>query len=236
MQIQNKIKADIIKTDSGEIKLSPDIIRQYLVNGNGKVTDQEVMMFLGLCKGQRLNPFIKEAYLIKYGDSSPATVVVSKDVFMKRAVKNPDFNGIESGVIVLSQDGDVIKKPGALYVKGVEQLIGAWAKVYRKSWAHPLEVEVNYDEYVGLVNGKPNRQWSSKPATMIVKVAKSQALREAFIEDLQGMYDDSEMNVDVGDIQTQPIQEQQVVMEQPKAMQQEYKESIPEVVDGNDIF
>ncbi len=227
-------KVDIIKTDSGEIKLSPQIIRQYLVNGNGKVTDQEVMMFLGLCKGQRLNPFTKEAYLIKYGDSSPATVVVSKDVFMKRAVKNPDFNGIESGVIVLNQDNEIVHKTGALYVKDFEKLIGAWATVHRKSWQHPLTVEVNYDEYVGLVSGKPNRQWSSKPATMIVKVAKAQALREAFVEDLGGMYDDSEMNVDITNLQ----QEGQVVAEVNEVEQtkQAYKESIPKVENGNDVF
>ena len=61
---------------NGEIvKLSPDTIKRYLVSGNGNVTDQEIMMFLGLCKYQHLNPFLREAYLIKYGDRSPATMV-----------------------------------------------------------------------------------------------------------------------------------------------------------------
>ena len=47
------------------VKLSPAIIRNYLVNGNGNVSDQEVVMFLNLCKFNRLNPFLQEAYLIK---------------------------------------------------------------------------------------------------------------------------------------------------------------------------
>lgn len=39
------------------VKISPNMIRKYLVNGNGAVTDAEVMMFLSLCKFQKLNPF-----------------------------------------------------------------------------------------------------------------------------------------------------------------------------------
>ena len=204
------------------------------------MTDQEAMMFLGLCKGQKLNPFIKEAYLIKYGDKQPATMVVSKDVFMKRAIKNPDFEGIESGVIVLNSYGEVEYKKGAFYLKDREQLVGAWATVHRKSWKYPISLEVNYDEYVGRkTNGEVNSQWASKPATMIIKVAETQALRKAFVEDLQGMYDESEMNVTVENNVVEVVgtpQVKQEIVDAPKQLQQEYKESIPEVVDGNDIF
>lgn len=232
MQQQANKGVKVIKTDSGEIKLSVATIKQYLVNGNGNITDQEAMMFLGLCEGQRLNPFIKEAYLIKYG-SSPATMVVSKDVFMKRAIKNPDFDGIESGVIVINQHGDVEYKKGALYIKSMETLVGAWATVYRKSWSHPVSVEVNFEEYVGRKgNGEINAQWASKPATMIIKVAKTHALREAFVEDLQGMYDESEMQIDVTDLSNQPI----IDVQPEPTPQQAYKESIPVVDNGNDIF
>lgn len=241
---QNQNKAvKVIKTDSGEIKLSIHTIKQYLVNGNGKITDQEAMMFLGLCEGQRLNPFIKEAYLIKYSDKNPATMVVSKDVFMKRAIKNPDFEGIESGVIVLNEHGEVEYKKGAFYLKNREQLVGAWATVHRKSWKYPISLEVNYDEYVGYKsNGEVNAQWASKPATMIIKVAETQALRKAFVEDLQGMYDESEMNVTVESnnaaevIETQTPQIKQEVIESPKTPQETYQESIPVVENGNDIF
>lgn len=240
MQQQNNKGVEVIKTDSGEIKLSIQTIRQYLVNGQGNVTDQEAMMFLGLCKGQKLNPFIKEAYLIKYGDKQPATMVVSKDVFMKRAIKNPDFEGIESGVIVLNSYGEVEYKKGAFYLKDREQLVGAWATVHRKSWKYPISLEVNYDEYVGRkTNGEVNSQWAPKPATMIIKVAETQALRKAFVEDLQGMYDESEMNVTVENNVVEVVgtpQVKQEIVDAPKQLQQEYKESIPEVVDGNDIF
>jgi len=217
VQVQNQDRSvRKFQTDTGEVKLSPAIIKQYLVNGNGAISDQEALMFLKLCEGQKLNPFIKEAYLIKYGNNTPATMVVSKDVFMKRAAKHQDFNGLESGVIV-SKQGEIEYKQGAFYNSQTEQIVGAWAKVHRKSWALPIIAEVNFDEYVGkkkdfktgeeVVNG----QWASKPATMITKVAETQALRKAFVEDLQGMYDESEMNVTIEQQDLITIPEQRVI-------------------------
>ena len=44
---------------------------------------------------------------------------------------------------------------------------------------------------------------------MITKVAKAQALREAFIEDLSGMYEQEEMNADIT-LDTSPIQENEI--------------------------
>lgn len=46
-------------------------------------------MFINLCKYAGLNPWLKEAYCIKYGNE-PATMVVGKEAFMKRAEKLMD--------------------------------------------------------------------------------------------------------------------------------------------------
>ena len=73
---ENQIMA--FKVGNDEVKLSPAIIRKYLVNGQGTVSDQEVVYFMHLCKSRQLNPFTKEVYLIKFG-SEPATMVVSRD-------------------------------------------------------------------------------------------------------------------------------------------------------------
>ena len=37
------------KANGEDVKLSPKMIKDYLVAGNGQVTDQEVVMFLSLC-------------------------------------------------------------------------------------------------------------------------------------------------------------------------------------------
>ena len=70
----------------------------------------------------------------------------------------------------------------------------------------------NYNDIQTVVNaqrgrkndGTVNRQWSGKPATMIRKVAKMQALREAFPEDLQGMYAAEEVDSGISDEQIAP--------------------------------
>ena len=157
------------------IELSPKIIRDYLVSGDkSKVSDQEIQMFLELCKYQRLNPFLREVYLIKYGNS-PATMVTGKETFLKRAVKNPRYEGHQTGIL---DNGQV-----------------AWAEVYVHNYQVPIKCEVDYDEYVGLrQDGSPNRMWTTKPRTMLKKVALVQALREAFPEDFGGLYSQEEIN------------------------------------------
>ena len=91
MTNQNAVMASPIsfEVNGSEVKLSGNTVRQYLVRGNGNVSDQEVVMFMNLCKFQKLNPFLNEAYLIKFG-SQPSQIIVSKEAFMKRAEANPN--------------------------------------------------------------------------------------------------------------------------------------------------
>ena len=190
-----------------EVKLSPAIVKNYLVNGNGNITDQEINYFMHLCRARKLNPFVKEVYLIKYG-TQPAAMVVSRDALEKRAIKHKDYNGKKTGLWILKKDtGELEKRDGTIYVKSKEEIIGAWCTVYRKNWENPVTVEVNFDEYVQRKSdGKPNTNWENKPVTMITKVAKDQALREAFIEDLDGMYEAEEIGVNESELDNTPVQ------------------------------
>lgn len=190
---QNKITT--IKTDTGDIQLSSQVVRDYLVAGGGEVSNQEIKLFIALCSAQKLNPFIKEAHLIKYGNS-PATMVVSKDVYQKRADKNPDYKGKKAGIIVISQKGEIDYRVGTFYIPDAETLVGGWCEVYRKD-REPERVEVSLSEYIGRKkDGTVNSQWSGKPATMIRKVAVAQCLREAFPTEFQGLYVPEEMDVE----------------------------------------
>ena len=157
-------------------------------------------MFLNLCRFQHLNPFLREAYLIKFGNQ-PATIVTGKDAITKRAMRNPKFAGQQAGVVIYHDDsGELEYRNGSLLMAG-EQLVGGWAKVYVKGYDVPIEAVVSYQEYVGTKNdGTVNGQWSKKPATMIRKVALVQALREAFPEDLGGLYASEEMNIELDEM------------------------------------
>ena len=202
---QNKLT---IKYDSNgeEVKLSPSIVKNYLVSGDGNVSNQEIVMFINLCKAQHLNPFLREAYLIKFGNS-PASIVTGKEVFTKRARRNKDYAGMQAGIIVQKSDGSTENRIGTVRLSG-ENIVGGWAKVFIKGYDVPVEMTVSFDEYVGLKsNGEVNKQWSKKPATMIRKVAMVQALREAFPEDLQGMYDRDEISLDVENLPEQPVEQ-----------------------------
>ena len=204
---ERKMSEEIVRyqTESGEVALSPEIVKKYLVSGKPeKVTEEEVMMFLNLCKYQRLNPFIREAYLVKYSDNQPASMVVGKDTLLKRAARNPHFDGLTAGVIV--RRGDQITQRIGSLVLDDEDLVGGWAKVYRKDWKAPVEVTVSLREYKKtLPDGRPMANWSSMPATMIRKVALAQALREAFPEDFSQLYAAEEMPVDESQLDETPI-------------------------------
>ena len=179
--------------DGQEIKLTPKIVQEYIVGTEAKITNQEFKLFTELCKVRKLNPFLREAYLIKYSDKQPAQIVVGKDAILKRAVLNPNYDGMSSGIIVQKEDGSIEERQGTFRL-GNEQLVGGWARVFRKDWSHPIYSSVSFGEVAQKTsNGSYNSNWSNKGATMVEKVAKVRALRETFVEDLGGMYEAEEM-------------------------------------------
>lgn len=210
MNNQNNELTVKYEIDGTEIKLTPSIVQQYIVGTNAKITLPEFKMFTELCKVRKLNPFLKEAYLIKYSEKQPASIVVGKDAILKRAVLNDKYDGMESGIIVLDSKGIDMERQGT-FKKENETLVGGWAKVYRKDWTHPIYASVAIDEVIQKKNdGTPNANWTKQPATMIEKVAKVRALREAFVEDLAGMYEAEEMNTDLPEVQEPIIQQEDI--------------------------
>ena len=164
---------DVAVRQAPEVNM--EVIKKYICP---KATDQEAFMFMQLCKAQGLNPFLKEAYLIKYGDEA-ATIITGKDTFMKRADKLPQYDGFKAGIIVLSQ-GKVTHREGAFFVVG-EELLGGWAEVYRKDRSQTFRNEVSLKEYERKKkDGSLMSSWRTMPATMIRKVPLVQSLREAF--------------------------------------------------------
>lgn len=214
--------AVVYDIDGEQIRLTPSIVQQYIVgDGNGKITLPEFKFFTELCKVRKLNPFLKEAYCIKFG-SNPAQIVVGKDAVLKRAVLNPSFDGIESGVIVQNlETGAIIERPGTFYLKESEKLVGGWAKVYRKDWKYPTYCSVAFDEVAQKKSsGALNTNWANKGGTMVEKVAKVRALRETFVEDLGGMYEADEMPSAVRADDNFPVEPEIIPQEEPEIVQQ----------------
>lgn len=214
------------KADNGQdITVTEQDVRDLMAaNGNAmdNVTSQEVKMFLRLCQSQRLNPFTRDAYIVKYGNQ-PATVIAGKDAFVKRATRNKKYRGHEAGITVMrvvkrnqnsGAERVIDRREGSMLLEG-ETLIGGWCKVYLDGYACPIFDEVALSEYSAPDKYGKNG-WSRMPATMIRKVALCHALREAFPEDLGGLYGAEEMD--------------QANSEQCPAPQQPQEDEEPEVI------
>lgn len=183
------------EVDGQRVKLTQSIVQNYIVGNQANITPQEFKLFAELCQARKLNPFLREAYLIKYSDKQAAQMVVSKDVVLKRAVLHPQYDGKESGVIVRTADGSIIERAGCFVDSSNESLLGGWCKVYRKDWKRPEYMSVSLDEVASRKSdGTFNTNWATKSATMVEKVAKVRALREAFVEEFGGMYIEDEVN------------------------------------------
>lgn len=185
----NEKGAITYKVGGQDVKLSYSIVRNYLTRGNTNVPDQDIVQFMQICKFNTLNPFIGEAYLVKYDASSPAQMVVSKEALMKRAEANEHYKGYKAGVIVKHKDGDVEHIEGAFRLPD-DLLLGGWAEVFRDDKDVPAKISVSMVEY-----DRNQSTWKKMPCTMIRKVALAQALREAFPIQLGAMYIPEEKGV-----------------------------------------
>ena len=180
-----------IETAGGDhFSVSFEEVRHFICE---KATDAECKIFLETCRAYRLNPFTREAYLIHYdnkNDDTPCTIVLGKNCYLQMAERHPAYDGFEAGVIVLNESG-VEYREGSIVYEG-EELLGGWARVYRKDRTRPSYDEVKFSEYN---TGKS--LWAAKPVTMIRKVALVHALREAFPSTYGLTYDESEIGVEV---------------------------------------
>lgn len=182
---------EIEAMDGQRMTVTFDDVRNFICK---EATIAECRIFLETCKQYHLNPFTKEAYLIHYdnknGDTA-STIVLGKTCYMKMAEAHPQYDGFEAGVIVFVPEvGELIHREGSIIYKG-EELVGGWAKTYRKDRSRPFYEEVNFSEY-----DTKKSLWVTKPATMIRKVALVHTLREAFPATFGGLIDESEVPVE----------------------------------------
>ncbi len=169
--------------------LTPQDIINYI---NPKATEQEAYLFAEFCRRKGADPMTKQVYLAIFenekGDRN-VSFIAGKEYFTEKAETHPQFDGFEAGIIVrLKEGGELIHREGTFYLPSEELLLGGWASVHRKDRKVPTKAEVVLAEYN---TGKKN--WMKMPGTMIRKVALVQALREAFPQNLGGMYDRAEM-------------------------------------------
>lgn len=173
-------------SDGTQVTLSPEIVARDILGAGNDISDRQMASFIAKCQARHLNPLAGDCYLTVF--KGQATVIVSKDYFVRTATQQPTFDGIKAGVVVKTRDGELLYREGSIVGSTTERLVGGWAEVYDKGRSHPSRAEVSLAEY-----DQHNAMWESKPATMIRKVALVQAIREAYPGVFGGLYDRDEM-------------------------------------------
>lgn len=170
-----------------KIKLSLKIIQDFIAipTRSGKqCSERDAMRFMMLCRARALNPFEGDAYLQGYDTKEGPcfSLITAHQAFLKRAEVNPEYDGMESGVI-LTVDGEIVEREGDFFVDQKETLVGGWARVHFKNRRVPCYRRLRLSSFK-----KPFGVWDNNPEGMIVKCAEADALRSAFPTKLGGMY------------------------------------------------
>jgi len=170
-----------------EVKLTANIVKTFIARGNKQLSDREVVVFMNLCKYRKLNPFLNEAYLVKFGDE--AQMVVGKEALMRKAEESSRYKGHKAGIIVAREKG-ILELEGCFKLQ-TDVLVGGWAEIFVEGKDYPIVAKVALAEY-----SKGQSTWKSMPSTMIRKVALVQALRESFPSEIGSLYAKEELGID----------------------------------------
>ena len=133
------------------------------------LTDSEFLLFAEMVKATGLNPVTKEVWAIKAGGR--LQIMTGINGFLRIANSHPQFDGIE---VEFERQGG--------------QFLSCTARVYRKDRRFPAVGTAYMSEYQ-----KPSPIWKQMPSVMLRKCALSLAIREAFIQELGGLYTQEEM-------------------------------------------
>lgn len=172
-------------------------------------SDDELRMFLHVAASSGLDPLLKQIHFTKMGGR--VAFIADVNGLQARAAKAPDFRGIDCAVVYEKDDfamdqktGEVVRHVNNPFVQG--KPVGAWAVVHREGM-RPFVSCVRFAEYVNLSN--PLWKPDAKPSVMILKCAKSTALRLAYPERFSGVYDEAELGKEERELNPAPEPNQQ---------------------------
>jgi phage recombination protein Bet len=177
-----------------KVRLSIEIVKRLIAvkTRSGKnCSDEDAIRFMMMCQARKLNPFEGDAFLIGYDSQTgiPSfSLITAHQAFLKRAELHPEFDGMESGTIVL-RDSNITELLGDWHMPN-DKILGGWATVYFKGRSHPMKKRLRLERF-----NKNYGIWKDDPAGMIVKCAEADALRSSFPTMLGGMYTAEESNV-----------------------------------------
>lgn len=176
-----------------------DLLKRTICKGS---TDDEFAMFIGICQRTRLDPFMRQIYMIERRFKNKVT-----DAWERKMETQTSIDGFR---VIAERSED---KDGNRGYEGQTQPLwcgqdGIWREVwldteppaaakvgiYRRGFREPLYGIARFESYVQKTkDGNPTAMWIKMADTMTAKCAESLAMRKAFPQDLSGLYTSEEM-------------------------------------------
>lgn len=182
-----------------KIKLTVSIVKSVCctpTKSGRRCSDSDALKFMMLCQALGLNPFANDAYLVGYDSNKDGVIVptfsliTAHQALLKRAEIHPEYDGMESGIVIRNEAGTIEERQSCFIMDG-EEVLGGWAKVFRKSKRpsySKLAMSQRKPKY-------PSQFWEgSKAAEQIQKCAEADAMRLAFPTKIGGLFLREEMD------------------------------------------
>jgi phage recombination protein Bet len=150
-------------------------------------TNDELQLFLHVCKKSGLDPFAKQIHAVKRSTKNGPvmSIQVGIDGYRLVADRTGKYAGNDDPKFSFKKD-----------IKGVEckQIDSATVTVYKIVAGHirSFTATAYWDEYYP--GGKMGYMWNQRPKGMLGKCAEALALRKAFPAELSGLYTNEELD------------------------------------------
>src|SRR3990167_1138046 len=170
-----------------------DLIKRTVARG---ASDDELKLFIQVCKGAKLNPFMRQVHLVPRWDSKIGgevrTIQVGIDGFRAIAEDSGAYAGNDDPVF--DGEKDIEAPDGKDKTKKLAVPIEAKVVVRKvvQGQVYDFSATARWDEYYP--GPKLGFQWHIRPKLMLGKCAEGLALRKAFPKLLSGLYVQEEMH------------------------------------------
>ncbi len=171
-----------------------ELIKRTVAKG---ASDDELKMFIQVCHGAQLNPFMKQVHFVKRWDSREGKEVgaiqVGIDGFRAVAESSGAYAGNDDPIYDGEKDIE-LKATEKVAARKITVPAKATVTVFKivEGQRYGFTATARWEEYYP--GQKMGFQWHIRPYLMLGKCAEALALRKAFPKLLSGMYAQEEMD------------------------------------------